>query len=227
MNEISAPSDRRSDTDVVSALLRRSDALIWGIDHDPAAARRVEALDDADGLLDAVALIAPHLACALGLTVSADDRRCVAVQIMSGARSFEAAGPDAIGAVCALLDALTGDDLAGAVEIVEAALDGIDHAELFAAAAALTASIIEVIADRLDLDPRVVLGEVAAASTGVETDGPRRHRTAHEACSSFATRGRRTAVRVDQTWSGRNSQCHGSRGTDSTHPNLGPLTFSH
>ena len=206
------------------ALLRRSAALTGDEGVVAPAEAGDGSLDDEGELLLAAASLGPQLAGALGLAVSAADRRDVAVEVLVGAGTFATASDAAIGAICALLDAVTAGDGDRAAELVGAALAQLDPIDLFEAAAALAASITEVVAMRLDLATAVVVTELdrslsarAARAVGERQRGPHA-RPAHR--GSAPRPGRR------QTWSGRNSQCHGSRGTASTQPKRGPFAFS-
>ncbi len=184
------------------------------------AARRdgCRGLDRCETILGVGSALALQLQLALGLTVSDDDRRDVATAIFTGATTLGVGSASAIGAITSVLDTIARHDDDAAVDTADRALSVLDPFDLLDAAAAVSVTIIGIVADRLALDPATVLSEMVAS---VSSRG-----SAHRAGSEPSRCPHAHGVRR-QTWSGRNSQCHVSRGTASTQPNLGPFVFSH
>ncbi len=183
-----------------------------GFDTVAASAIRVD-VETLDRMASVLALQLQH---ALALTVSDEDRRDLALATVEEASSLRRCSPAALGAIISMVEAIVYDDVEATGGLALAAVEYIDAVDLFEAATSVSAAIAWNVADRLALDPTNVVRELRAGLSNT-TPGTR-------ACRSSSGRPSR---RDDQTWSGRNSQCHGSRGTASTQPNLGPLVFSH
>ena len=204
--------------DVVEMLFDRVEQIVDGRDPIDLAIGPDAASDlavDAAALERVVSALALQLWHALGLTASDEDRRDLAMAAVEEASSLRRSSAAALDAIISMVEAVVLDDVAWTVG-PRAAADRIDVLDLFEAAVSVSAAITWNVADRLALDPMQVAREPRTGATN-EMAGP-------SACRSFRGRLRR---REGQTWSGRNSQCHGSRGTASTHPNLGPLVFNH
>ena len=172
---------------------------------------------DAAAVYQIGSAVAVQFRMALGSTASDEDRRDLAIAVNDESSSLRRSSAEALGAIMLIVEAILIDDSDTLNEVVRDAIEIIDSIDLFEAAASVAAAITWNIADRLALDPVTVVHEL-----GNQFDG----------CASSAARSDRSTVRQSgrsgrQTWSGRNSQCHGSRGTDSTQPNRGPLVFSH
>ncbi len=205
--------------DVVELLFDRVERIVDGRElHDVASGTgAASGLEVDDEALDrVVSILALQLWHALGLTVSDEDRRDLAMATVEEASSLRRSSPAALGAIISLVEAIVHDDIESTSGLSLAGVDHIDAMDLFEAAVSVSAAITWNVADRLALDPMNIVHERGAGwSSDVDGSG---------ACRSGLRRLRR---RDGQTWSGRNSQCHGSRGTASTHPNLGPLVFNH
>jgi hypothetical protein len=220
--------------------------------------------DDEGLLLMAATLMCRQFHLVMGLCVSNDDRRAALLTMSGHAEGYHAASPAALGAMSSLLDGVVCNDVAAASATLDSALDVLDVADLFDAAAALMAALTVVIADRLALDPLRVhretrdavvasahgndlgtdtpldTGSAEVAETGDDVvDGAATSSESRAEASGDEQRGGpgqsptgkadwfRGRARKRQTCSGRNSQCHGSRGTASTHPKRGPFVLSH
>lgn len=207
-------------TSPVETVLDGAAALLAGETAAPAAQRGATAPAGPVELLVAGAEVAVRqLEVVLNLTLDHTDARRLVPDLLRAAADFGIAGAAAVGAVAALVDPLLDGDAERLAGLILLAMDEIAPDELERASASLIAALSTAIARRLDLRPVEVhaevrerwrTGQIAACHPGLHPDpSARRHRPG------------------DQIWWGRNSQCHGSRGTASTQPKRGPFTLSH
>lgn len=212
-----------------AALFERVTELLMHVDAMSCTAEPTSGDDEGLMLVAATILSTQfHLLNRLSLS-TADRRRGVEAMDDHAERlgaQVEGLSIGALGAMSMLLEHVVCDDAAAAGSTLAAALDLFDIEELFDASAVLMASIIHVVAERLALDTMTVHAEMR---DGVDVSAQQRTSQTVDSCS-VAQRSLATTADVRplrQTWSGRNSQCHGSRGTDSTQPNRGPFVLSH
>ncbi len=204
---------------LVAALFDTVDEIVGGFPAPEAHLRPVPSVAafDATAVHRIGSVLAVQFRLALGSTVSDEDRRDLAAAVNDESASLRRSSNAALGAIVLIVEAILHDEADAFDGVASATVEQIDPVDLFEAAASVAAAITWNIADRLALDPAVVVHEL---------------RDHFDGCASSSASTHRSTVRPSdrsrrQTWSGRNSQCHGSRGTASTQPNRGPLVFSH
>lgn len=213
------PIDELRSAALVGSLLECAETIVAGpptLSDASISGSTVEWLD-AEAVCRLASVLASHFRLAVGFTVSDDDRRDLAQGVHDEAASVRRASAAALGAIESIVDAMLLDETDAVVDLTYAAVEVIDVIDLFDAAASVSASIAWNIADRLSLDPVIVVREL-------RDHAPEPRSTTVLGCRSTVRLSNRSGR---QTWSGRNSQCQGSRGTDSTQPNRGPLVFNH
>ncbi len=194
-----------ADPTTLEHVLDRAAALLAGepdVDTDRTGADGPPA-DPTGVLVEAGWFMLQQLEIALGMTVGGVEIDRLVPDVLDRAAAFGIASPQAVGAAATLVDRVRGDDPRSLARAILAARGAFGDAEVVAGVVALSAALSVQIALSMGLDSGVV----------------------HDELSERAGRVLRCSVRRgDQTWSGRNSQCHGSRGTDSTHPKRGAFT---
>lgn len=185
--------------------------------------------DDEGLLFVAATLLGTQFRVINRLSLSNSERYTSVLAIQGHVDHIADVSVGALGAMSMLVESVVVDDLQAAASTICSAIDVFQTGELFHAAAALMAAHSLVIAEQLALDAITVHQELRA---GVDVSTSASETAAADLIVAGCRRstgrpGRAPATRSRQTCSGRNSQCHGSRGTDSTQPNLGPFVFSH